>query len=189
MTLGEGKRKVYMLLDEYSSGGTVTEDADIEKKMADFFDQAQKQMANYKRIVKLYTVPLAEGTTEYAMPSGFNRLYRIWRDGVVTPRRYQWKAGKLVVPETDGAATLEVEYFAIPATLKSDSADDYEFEVAEDAAQVMPYWVAMQHLIVDLVVDYSALLGLYRQQMALVDISLPGGQRHVRNTFYRGSDT
>lgn len=36
MTLGEGKRKVLMLLDEYSSGGELTVDEDIEKKMADF---------------------------------------------------------------------------------------------------------------------------------------------------------
>ena len=41
MTLGEGKRKVLMLLDEYSSGGELTVDEDIEKKMADFFATAQ----------------------------------------------------------------------------------------------------------------------------------------------------
>ena len=41
MTLGEGKKKVYMLIDEYSSGGAVTEDEDIETKMAAFFDIAQ----------------------------------------------------------------------------------------------------------------------------------------------------
>ena len=34
MTLGEGKKKVYELLDEYSSGGELTEDKDIELKLA-----------------------------------------------------------------------------------------------------------------------------------------------------------
>ena len=41
MTLGEGKRKVLMLLDEYSSGGERTVDEAIEMKMADFFEPAQ----------------------------------------------------------------------------------------------------------------------------------------------------
>ena len=45
MTLGEGKEKVYKLLDEHSSGGEVAHDADIEMKMADFFDIAQKKCA------------------------------------------------------------------------------------------------------------------------------------------------
>ena len=49
MTLEEGERRVYMLLDEYSSGGALTRDADIEAKMADFFDIAQKQAADIRK--------------------------------------------------------------------------------------------------------------------------------------------
>ena len=42
-----------MLLDEYSSGGALTRDADIEAKMADFFDIAQKNAAEIKKIAIL----------------------------------------------------------------------------------------------------------------------------------------
>lgn len=42
MTLGEGKRKALMLMDEYSSSGVLTVDEDLELRMADFFDLAQK---------------------------------------------------------------------------------------------------------------------------------------------------
>ena len=52
MTLDDGKRKVLMLLDEFSSGGELTEDADINNKMADFVDIAQKEMAGYKKIIR-----------------------------------------------------------------------------------------------------------------------------------------
>ena len=61
MTLGEGKRKVLMLLDEYSSGGELTVDEDIEKKMADFFDTAQKDMASFKRIIRTQEITLTGG--------------------------------------------------------------------------------------------------------------------------------
>ena len=44
MTLGEGKDKVYMLLDEHSAGGEVEHDEDIELKMAYFFDIGQKDI-------------------------------------------------------------------------------------------------------------------------------------------------
>jgi hypothetical protein len=52
MTLGEGKRKVLMIIDEYSSGGTLTKDDDINLKMNDFFDLAQRDVANHKPILK-----------------------------------------------------------------------------------------------------------------------------------------
>lgn len=84
MTLGEGKKKVYELLDEYSSGGEITVDDDIELKLADFFDMAQKRVAQVKRILAIKEIKRRDGVTEYAMPSGFGSLYRVWRDGQVT---------------------------------------------------------------------------------------------------------
>ena len=181
MTLAEGKRKVLMLIDEYSSGGDVTVDEDIEAKMADFFDQAQKQVAQVKRLVKLVPIEREEGVTDYAMPSDFLSLKAVWRDGAVTGR-YRWRAGKLVIPAGDTAA-VEVEYFASPATIGPDTPDDYEFEVAPDAAECMPYFVAAQQLIVDLVVDYAALLQLY--QLMLNTLDTRGSGVELVNTFYR----
>jgi len=184
MTLGDGKRKVLTLIDEYSSGGQVTADEDIGAKMADFFDMAQKQVANIKRIVHLYTVPRAAGVTEYAMPEDYLRTYRVWRDGETSGSRYRWKNGKIIIPETDDAAIIEVEYFASPTTIDADTPDTYAFEVEEDAAQCMPFFVAAQQLIVDLVVDYSALLGMYNMMLSTVDTKLPGSGAVVKNTFY-----
>ena len=56
MTFGEGKDKVYMLLDEHSAGGSVDHDEDIEMKMAGFFDICQKNLAQIRRIVKTETI-------------------------------------------------------------------------------------------------------------------------------------
>ena len=61
MTLEEAKNKVYMLLDEHSAGGEIEHDEDIEKKMTAFFDTAQKMLAQTKRIVHEYALPLRAG--------------------------------------------------------------------------------------------------------------------------------
>jgi hypothetical protein len=186
VTLGEGKRKVYKLLDEYSSGGTVTADADIEARMADFFDTAQKQAAAVRRIVNLEEIVRVEGVTDYALPDNFGSLYRIWRDGEVSKGRYRFKGNTIVIPETDDAETIELEYFAVPATIGADTDDDYEFEVSEDAAQCMPFFVAAQQLVSDLIVDSGSLMNLYDRALALLDRTLPGqGSLGVRNSLYR----
>ena len=166
MTLEEGKRKVYMLLDEYSSGGVVTPDADIENKMADFFDTAQKQVCAIKPIRKLYEIERETGVTDYAMPADFRKVVCIRRNGKKT-RRYSWRAGNLVIPEYD-TAQVEVEYAAFPATITPDTPDSYVFEVAEDAAQATCFFVASQQLISDLVLDYTALRNEYNAALAAI---------------------
>ena len=84
-----------MLLDEHSAGGEIEHDEDIEKKMTAFFDTAQKTLAQIRRIVREYALPLAMGKTAYEMPPDFSALYRVWADGRIT-RALRWRAGKLL---------------------------------------------------------------------------------------------
>ncbi|MBQ7567068.1 MAG: hypothetical protein IJT18_08100 [Oscillospiraceae bacterium] len=176
MTLGDGIRKVYMLLDEYSSGGVVTVDPDIEKKMADFFDVAQKDVAGYKRIIKEQTIPLESGTSEYPLPNDLSKIFRVWVDGELT-NRYVQKPGVISFPDTGSGthSTATVEYFAVPATITQSTPEDYVFEVCEEAANCMPFFVAAQNLMPDLVVDYSAFLQQYYQMRGALDVTLPEG--------------
>lgn len=187
MTLGEGKNKVYMLLDEHSAGGEVEHDADIELKMVWFFDIAQKMVAQIKRIVKQRKITPVSGKTEYAMPSDFMGVYRVWRDGRPATDRYMWRGdNKIVIPGRDAGREILVEYFAIPATIPADAGDEYEFEVAEDAAQCMPYYVAAQQLLPDLVMDYNGMLTMYQMHVGQLDTTIPGQGARLTNTFYRG---
>ena len=184
MTLGEGKNKVLKLIDEYSSGGTITPDEDINLKMNDFFDIAQKQVAQIKKLVKSKKISYTPGKrTEWKPPGDFLQVCRIWRNGKPANSRYRWMAGKIVIPAGE-TAELELEYFASPATIDADTGDDYEFEVAEDAAQALPYFVAAQQLIVDLVVDSGPLLNMYNIMLSALDTRPPGGGALLQNTFY-----
>ncbi len=180
MTLGEGKRKVLMLLDEYSSGGTIVADADLNAKMNDFFDMAQKDMAAWQPIVRRVRVTL-DGTGSLTLPADVARVIRIRRGGVRVSG-YEIVDGKLISAPGD-TSTLTLDYIALPRTITPDTEDSCEFEVSEAAANCLPYFVAAQHLLPDLVVDYSAFYSLYLQARALLPRStLPGGG--VRQSLY-----
>ena len=188
MTLGEGKEKVYMLLDEYSSGGAVTRDDDIALKMARFFDIAQKHVAQIRRIRRSFAVEREDDVSEYAMPADFLKLIAVWRDGKRW-RGYRWKAGKLIIPEGDAAETIEIEYFALPETITDETEDSYEFEVREEAANALPFFVAAQQLITDLVIDYAGLYAIYNNMLGLLaqqEAEESDGGGMLTNTFYRG---
>lgn len=210
MTLGEGRRKVLMLIDEYSSGGVRTEDKDIDVRMTDFFDLAQKDICGRKRLIRSFvpgpeeeipsegegeaareeTAPtqletLAESMGRVACPApdNFGQVFRVWRDGKLT-RGYPWSGKHILLPREE-VGRVVVEYFAIPAAIPQDAGDDYEFEVEEDAAACMPYFVAAQQLLVDLVVDYTPLMEIYERMTAMLDTRLPqAGGNGVRQAFY-----
>ena len=180
MKLREAKDKVYMLLDEHSAGGEVEHDEDIEEKMLYFFDMAQKELSKLRRIVKVKTVVRQSGKTEYAMPENFWRLLRVWRDGKPATDRYRWKGEKLIIPERDTAAAVEVEYYAMPETIDSDAGDDYEFELDEDACNCMPYYVAAQQLLPDLVTDCGAFLRMYQMAVSSLPPNTVGEGLRIR---------
>ena len=184
MTLGEGKDKVYMLLDEHSAGGEIEHDEDIELKMAYFFDIAQKQLAQIVPVIKTTEFTATGDETEIFMPSNFRKLYRIYRDGKNVTKRYRWRNKTLIVPLSDEGCTFEIDYFAIPDSITAETGDDYEFELPEDAAQCLPYWVCAQNLLPDLVMDYSVYLTMYNLMVSRLDTSLPGENTRIQQVLF-----
>ena len=183
MTLQEGKRKVCELLDEYGLGGGV--DAELEAKMADLFDMAQKDLAARCPIVRSFTLTRIPGVTEYEMPRDFRTLRYIERDGVNRTSRYRWRGEKLVVPENE-RGVIEIGYTAIPATISPDTPESTAFEIREDAQQAMPFFVAAMVLANDLVSDANIFLAMYRMAAdSLPEESSPAPIR-LRCTLFRG---
>ena len=185
MTLGEAKNKGYMLLDEHSAGGEVEHDEDIEKKMISFFDMAQKTLAQIKKIVRSETIQPASGVTAYDMPNDFYALYRVWADDRPATNRFRWRSGQIIIPE-GSASEVIVEYYAMPGTIPENAPDSYEFELAPDACECMPYYVAAQQLLPDLVMDYGAMLQMYNYQVSLLKTTQPGENRRIAQSLFRG---
>ena len=164
MTLGEGKRKARKLLDEYSSGGEITVDEDIENRMTDLFDLGQKDIAQVKKIYRVTTLTLDGVETLYDLPKDMVELVSVRRDGRITAN-YDIIGGKLMAEKGDRGELL-IEYVALPATIPADAGDDYELEVAEDAASCIPYYVAAHCLLAELVTDFSPYWQIYLQKKA-----------------------
>lgn len=177
MTLGEGKAKVYMLLDEHSAGGEVEHDEDIEAKMAFFFDMAQKEVAQVQRILRTRRISAEPGRREVRLPEDFQDLYRLWRDD--RPVSGRFRGGKLLLGPEDEGHEIILEYFSIPETITADTPDDYEFELREDGCNALPYYVAAQQLLPDLVMDYSGMLRMFEMALSRLSAAQPGAQGRV----------
>ena len=173
MTLEQGRRKVLLLLDEYSNGGALTVDEDINHKMNDFFDIAQKDMAQWQPIVRRKTVVL-DGSGSQTLGDSVERVLRVQRNG---QRCDAWEVvdGALVYEPGDTSA-VELDYIAVPQTIGPETPGGYVFEVGEAAANCLPFFVAAQQLVPDLVVDYGAFYNLYLTLRSAV----PRGTRTAR---------
>jgi hypothetical protein len=180
VNLAEAKRKVLMILDEYSSNGALSLDADIEIKMNGFFDMACQDVSRIKGIVRRFVVPLVDDGfdyVEYAMPVDFDRLIRVWAD-LQPEARGRWLGKSLILPGSE-RRKIEVEYLAHPPRIMEDTPDDYELELEEDAQQCLVLYVAAQQLASDLVVDNSRLWQQYREALSRLSPSYEGGGLEV----------
>ena len=185
MTLGEGKRKVLMLLDEYSGGGAVTVDEDINAKMNDFFDIAQKDVALWQPIVRRAAVTL-DGSGSTPLPEDVSRVLGIRKQGKRTAA-YE-VIGGAIRSEPGDTATLSLDYTALPRTITPETGDDYVFEVSGEGANCLPFFVAAQQLLPDLVLDYGAFYNVYLQMRGLLSRTAAAGNSggSVRQALYRG---
>lgn len=184
MTLGEAKNRVYMLLDEHSNGGEIEHDPDLEKKMTAFFDTAQKLLSQRQRIVRTRPVTVVPGRTEYPLPEDFRTLRRVWRNGKLVTGRCHVRRGRLIVPEGE-RETLTVEYFAAPATIPENAPDDTVFELSEEACACMPYYVAAQHLLTDMVLDYRPMLEMFERMAAELEDGASAEPPRLLQQLYR----
>ncbi len=182
MTLEEAKRKTLMLLDEYSLDGVLRNDPDLNARMNDLFDMAQRDVAAWQPIVRRIRVTL-DGTGDMALPPDVQRVLRIRRGGR-NAADCEAVDGRLLFRRGDtGEVTLD--YIASPQPVTPETPDTYAFEVSDEAANCLPFFVAAQQLIADLVVDYGAFYNTYLQMRALLPrASLPGGG--LRQTLYGG---
>lgn len=182
MTLGQGKRRVLMLMDEYSTNGTPQSDADIKAKMAPFFDAAQKDVAKVRKIVKSYELQIpvmASGTAQPVdMPADFAEIVAVRSSG--RPYYPDWRTQTSAYFE---AGSYEIAYAATPPTIPDDAPEEYKFAVDEESAECMPWYVCAMQLINDPIADYTAAMNRYYQMLASLGTTVKNGRGRIRNVF------
>ena len=184
MTLEEMKKKVLGLIEELNpENKLLTDDIDISTKINPVINQIQYELARMKKIASYVEIPVEAGDTitfeDIEKESG-NVVYQL---DIVRGIDYEMKAqGTLIKVLSNGIA--EVEFFKYPEMITETTKDKaYEFELSQDALEVMPYGVASDLLKSDVSANYGEVYTQrYETMLARLDhrysmprISIEGG--------------
>ncbi len=158
MTLTEMKKKVLGLIEELNPlSEYLTDDPDIQAKINDVINQILYELARFKKIPKYVEIPVKEGDIlefdDIEKASG----YEVYQIDVICGVRYVPKASNTVFKMME-TGTAEISFFAYPERIDAKTKDKgYEFELSNDALEVMPYGVAGDLLKSDVSTEYGSM--------------------------------
>ena len=166
MKLGDAKRKALILMREYTNDGRPIQDRDNSDyllSMDDLADQAQKLIAKRQKIHATFILDPKAGApyghlSVYDMPSDFASVDRVEYVEADKPANihpaslFRW-----LTPVTLGvvkglAGLFYIYYFKHPTTITPNPQNEkvnneYEFEVDEEAQELIPFFMAAQLLM------------------------------------------
>ena len=169
MYLKDLKNIAMQLIDEYSESKSPTEDEDIRLKLNGLFNTALFEVAQIKKILKVYNFSIKEKVdTEYksiGLPDDFMEEKRLrYFSSNNSILRYYIQRDRLKVHKSC-LGSFELEYYAVPEEITEDNQDDYEFELDMDAQMALPYYVASSVLMSDVSANYTAFEAKYNAKV------------------------
>lgn len=169
MYLKDLKNIAMQLIDEYSIEKSPTEDEDIKQKLNGLFNAALFEVAQIKKILKVYQFSITEEVaTEYksiGLPDDFMEERRLrYFSSNNSILRYYIQKDKIKIHKSC-LGNFELEYYAIPEEITEDNQDDYEFELDMDAQMTLPYYVASSVLMSDVSANYTAFEAKYNAKV------------------------
>lgn len=156
MTLKEMKLKILRMIEEVSDSEKLTDDPDIEAKLNDIINQIMFEVARIKKIPMKSTEQITEEDLEYDMKM-LDDFYQVGKikffntDG----KRSSFEIfGDLI--EFSEAGTANIYYYKYPTRI-TDATDEneYNFELTDDALEIIPYGVAGDLLKSDVSSNYG----------------------------------
>ena len=157
MTLLEMKKKVLGLIEELNpKSELLTDDPDVSTKINDVTNQVMFELARMKKIPKYVEIPVSKGDlidfSTIEKKCG-NEVYQI---DMVSGVLYATKAeGTVIKVLEDGVA--EIEVFVYPERITETTKDNaYEFELSNDALEILPYGIAGDLLKSDVSTEYGS---------------------------------
>lgn len=166
MTLATMKKKVTRLIEEVGTDASqITDDPDILAKLNDVINQIMFELARMKKIPAYVEMEVNENdliTFADIKEETDNDVYQI---DMVRGIEYELKAEGTIIKALE-SGIAEIEYFRYPARITDDTDDNtYEFELSEDALEIMPYGVAADLLKSDVSNAYGNVYMQRYQQM------------------------
>lgn len=166
MTLLEIKKKILALIEELNPlSEFLTDDPDIAAKINEVINQILYELARFKKIPKYVEMEVNEGDLiEFAdiEREVGNEVYQI---DVVYGVRYVPRANGTVLKILE-SGTAEINCFVYPERITEKTKDKaYEFELSQDALEIMPYGVAADLLKSDVSTEYGSIYYARYQEM------------------------
>ena len=158
MTLEEMKKKVLGLIEELNPNSELlTDDPDISTKLNDVINQVMFELARMKKIPKYVEIEVSAGEIITFEIIEKKSGYEVYQIGTVGGIRYTPKAEGTVLKVLE-SGTAEIDFFAYPERITEKTQDKgYEFELSNDALEIMPYGVAADLLKSDISTEYGAI--------------------------------
>ena len=180
MTLLEMKKKVLGMIEELNpNSDLLTDDPDISIKINEVINQVMFELARMKKIPKYAELTVSKGDLiEFADIEKVcgNEVYQI---SIVRGVSHEFRAdGTIVKILEDG--TAEIDCYVYPERITETTKDKaYEFELSNDALEIMPYGVAAHLLLSDVSADYGVHYSKeYEKMLQRLD------PRHAMNSIY-----
>lgn len=156
MTLKEMKKKVLQLIEEIDeSDEELTNDPDIAAKLNSVINQVQFELARMKKITANVTKEVK--ANEMFDLCTIKDFYQLMHLRIVSNDKEETDYelfDNILIPEEDGTALIL--YYRYPEAITDETPDTYEFELSQDALEIMPYGVAADLLKSDVSTNYGA---------------------------------
>lgn len=167
MTLKEAKTKVLSLIEELNPESEyLTDDPDIQLKINSVFNQIQVELCRLKKIpAKFEYNRVEEGNT--LLITDIPDIYQLSN---ISTDKYSIKGDMEIIFEDEADEVITIYYYKypelIPVIIEPEAGEteeeaserideEYTFELAEDALEVMPYGVAADILKNDMISNYG----------------------------------
>ena len=176
MTLGEIKKKVLSLIEEIDTAqASLTGDPDIEAKLPHVINQIQFELARMKKINAMTTRVVEKNET-----LDLTTLEKFYQLNVIRGIDFDSVEQFITFLETGVA---DIYYYKYPTTIDDKTEDTFEFELSDDALEILPYGVAADVLKSDVSNGYGQIYAQrYKEMLQTLDprynigsISFEGG--------------
>jgi hypothetical protein len=156
MNLKDFKIKVFGMIEELNKDSEyLADDPDLRDKVNEVINQVQFELARMKKIPKYVEMEVSEGDI-----IDFAKLekacgYEVYQINMVGGVDYAFKANGTIIKVLE-SGTAEIELYVYPERIAATTKDKaYEFELSNDALELMPYGVAADLLKSDVSAEYG----------------------------------
>lgn len=160
MTLKEQKYKILSLIEELNPEHEyLTEDPDISAKINSVINQVQNELSRLKKIPTKYEYDTTLGKT--LLLKDIPSMYQLNK---LSTTKYEVKGDLEIIFDDDVEENVTIYYYKYPTLIDIiiDSAEtstkideEYEFEIADELLEILPYGVAADLLKNDMISNYG----------------------------------